>query len=476
MKLKYNGSGEIFYNKKLYKCDLYINREYGGILIKISAEGAFASFIELPISFDFLSGQLSTGFKFSLLNCNRKETKGLVSEGRTVFSYSAEYMIEGMGGELENHISFNKVLFELSNVIEWGNISGYAIGEKDEIISNEECELKIYENDNYSIKYIVGKSMLPIVFSDLLYENISLKQTGNIEIICQEEKTINEFMEILLKIKRLIEISTLSKINIRKISGYNSEYYDLCGDKKYERQISIISSKIKQENNFEENRYYTKKREWIKLPELVENESFIKYFSKYEKLEPIIELYLQIIESNEMSNTRAFLNIVQALETYHSRFKANTLEEYKKRIDEVILKDRPKDFIENDKKLLMANSHKFITLESRIADLLVAEFNIYFDTGDIKYIDFPRIIANTRNYYIHYDDSLKEKTRILTNDELGIYTRTLIYMLEYYILIELGFQNYENIKKKLNDRWGGVSQTLEIKNLSKDSNKNINGE
>ena len=131
-----------------------------------------------------------------------------------------------------------------------------------------------------------------------------------------------------------------------------------------------------------------------------------------------------------MSNTRAFLNIVQALETYHSRFKANTLEEYKKRIDEVILKDRPKDFIENDKKLLMANSHKFITLESRIADLLVAEFNIYFDTGDIKYIDFPRIIANTRNYYIHYDDSLKEKTRILTNDELGIYTRTLIYMLE----------------------------------------------
>ena len=49
-------------------------------------------------------------------------------------------------------------------------------------------------------------------------------------------------------------------------------------------------------------------------------------------------------------------------------------------------------------------------------------------------------------------------------------------MLEYYILIELGFLNFENIKKKLNDRWGGVSQTLEIKNLSEDSNKNINGE
>ena len=94
---------------------------------------------------------------------------------------------------------------------------------------------------------------------------------------------------------------------------------------------------------------------------LIENECFTNFFYKYEKLEPIIELYLQIIESNEMSNIRAFLNIVQALETYHSRFKANTLGEYKKRIDEVILKDRPKDFIENDKKFLMANSYKFIT-------------------------------------------------------------------------------------------------------------------
>lgn len=468
MELNYSGSGEVFYNKKSYKCDIYINREYGGILINISVDGAFASFIELPINIDFISGQLSTGYKFSLLNCIRKETKGLVSEGRTVFKYEAKYMIEGVGGDIDNPINFYKVIFELSDVIEWGNISGYAIGDKNEILSNENCELNIYENEDYNIKYIVGKSMLPIVFSDLLNENISLKQTGNIEITFKEEKTLNEFMNILLKVKRLIEISTVSKINIRKISGYNNNYYDIYGDKKYEKQISIISSSINQKDNFEIKNNYTKRWGWIVLPELIENECFNEYFYKYEKLEPIIELYLQIIESNEMSNIRAFLNIVQALETYHSRFKANTLEEYKERINEVILKNRPKDFIEQDKKFLMANSYKFITLESRIADLLVADFNIYFDTGDIKYLDFPNIIANTRNYYIHYDENIKNKSRILTNEELGIYIRALIYILEYYILIELGFSNFEYIKKKLNDRWGSISQTLTIKNASKE--------
>ena len=88
MELNYSGSGDVFYNKKTYKCDLYMNREYGGLLIKISVKGAFASIVELPMNIDFLSCQLSTGFKFSLLNCNRKETKGLFSEGRTVFTYN----------------------------------------------------------------------------------------------------------------------------------------------------------------------------------------------------------------------------------------------------------------------------------------------------------------------------------------------------------------------------------------------------
>ena len=44
---------------------------------------------------------------------------------------------------------------------------------------------------------------------------------------------------------------------------------------------------------------YTKKWGWIVLPELIENECFTNFFYKYEKLEPIIELYLQIIETNE---------------------------------------------------------------------------------------------------------------------------------------------------------------------------------
>lgn len=68
----------------------------------------------------------------------------------------------------------------------------------------------------------------------------------------------------------------------------------------------------------------------------------------------------------------------------------------------------------------MAKSKKYITLESRLADLIIAEFNIIFDTGDIKHFDFPKVIADTRNYYIHYDERRKTKRRVLENSELSI--------------------------------------------------------
>lgn len=473
MELNYSGSGVVYYNEIEYKCDLYMNKEYGGILINISVGNPFVSFLEIPLNIKFLSGELSTGYKFSLINCSREKTNGLVSEGRTVFSYYAKYMIEGIGEKDYDNINFYKVIFELSDIIEWGSISGYSIGKNHEVMMDKDCEKNIFENENYNIKYIVEKSMLPIVTDDLLKENIVLKQTGNIEIIFEEEKTIDEFVEILKKVKRLIEISTLKSVDLNRITGWNKNIYDTYGESKYERPISIISSELRKNDAKNIKNNFSKIWRWLTLPELIESKSFDKYFYKYEILEPIIELYLQIIVSKEMSNVRAFLNLVQALETYHSRFKANSLEEFKKRIDDVILKDRPEDFIENDKKFLMAKSSKFITLESRIADLIIADFNIHFDTGDIRYLDFPNVIANTRNYYIHYDENIKDRGRVLANSELSIYNRSLINILEYYILLEIGFSDVKKIKEKLKERWGNVSDALTIRKASEEmENKN----
>lgn len=460
MELSYCGSGKVFYDANSYQCDLYTNDEQGGILVTVIVNNPFASFLELPIEIDFLSGELSTGYKFSLINCLREKTTGKVSEGVTEFNYYAQYMLDGVGGENCQNTKFYKAVFELSDIVCWGNISGYSIDEEYKLSSNKNREIVLFSNDTYTIRYFVDCSFMPVVLDEILKENITLKQKGNIEITFKVGQTIEKYDDILKKVVRLIELSTLKEVFLTKIIAWSNDVYSEDNGIKREQVINIINNRFSLKKDTEN--VLSKKWKWITLPELVENNSFEYYFNIYEKIEPIIELYIEIIESYKISTVGMFLNITQALETYHARFKANKIEDFKKRIKDVILKERPVSSIAEDEKYLLANSKKFVTLESRIADLLIADWNIRFDTGEIKYCDFPKVIAQTRNYYTHYDESIKDEHNILTKQEISIYNRALMYILDYYILKELGFSDIEKIKDKLKTRWGQISTTLSV--------------
>lgn len=51
----------------------------------------------------------------------------------------------------------------------------------------------------------------------------------------------------------------------------------------------------------------------------------------------------------------------------------------------------------------------------------------------------------------------------------------MIEILEYYILLELGFvETNGKLKKKITERWGNVSRHLEIVAASKNCNANDN--
>lgn len=193
------------------------------------------------------------------------------------------------------------------------------------------------------------------------------------------------------------------------------------------------------------------------------NNSFKNYLASYHKLKPVIELYMELLYMNGISQVRLFLNVVQALETYHARFKAGTMREFKDRVK--TLTDGRTDGMEI---FLLAKSKSFITLESRLADLILAEYQVFFITGDISMWEFPFIVANTRNYYIHYDESIKERGKVLSEEELTIYNNCLLIILDYYIYSELGFSDHQKLKEKLVQRWGDVRTTLSIKKAFED--------
>ena len=462
MQLNYSGSGTIFFKDQEYRCDLYKNTEEGGTMVKISIPKRFAGYLELPLKFDKIAGKLSNGFQFILLKCDRCKMVNLISEERSEYSYTAEYMLNGIGKEYLD-VNFSKVSYGITNIIPWGGISEYCITDECKMGYSEEKEIELYKDESMQVKYKVSGSFLPCIENDLLKEEIILRQYGSICIQFSEERPLEEYTEELMKIKRLIELSSLKRIYIEEIWGWNSQICDIYdSDSKFERPIKIDAIYINKREAEKDKIDKSDIWRFITLTELRENNSFNYYFEKYKKLEPIIELYMELFRKGEISGRRMFLNLVQALETYHSRFTTNDLEGFKWRVDNEILKDRPEEGKERERKLLMANSRKFVTLESRLADLLIAEFQIYFDTGNIKREEFPSVIARTRNYYIHYDEKIKEKGLVLNDEEITIYNKTLVFILEYYLLLELGFQDVKKLNEKLIGRWGHVSDKLRI--------------
>ena len=252
--------------------------------------------------------------------------------------------------------------------------------------------------------------------------------------------------------------------NLEKVTAYSEEVTEQIEEESIMRPVEVFGRDIQENKHQGYSRSLCWK--WISLSELIDKNSFEHYFDKHETIAPIIELFLEPFYVKYSSKTRTFLNIVQALETYHSRFITNSLDVYKSRVEE-ITKNSPLAYAKELKEFLMAKSKKFITLESRLADLLFAEGKIYFDTGKIKHKDYPSVIAHTRNYYIHYDESIKENYNVLSEDELEIYNRSLLQILEYYILLEIGFSDEDNLKKSLTERWGCISEELELMYLSK---------
>ncbi len=466
MELQYRGNGKVYYKDKEYPCILYLNEKEGGIVLVIKNNNGtgLGDFLELSLEMPFLSGVLESGFKFTLISVKRIGTRDLISYGITEYTYDAEYILCGIGERNQQPQSFYKVCYTLSDIVEWGEYSIYDIDKDGRITSKVETEKRtLFEGTKYSIKYSIIGSLLPTVHHELLKESIELKQSGVIEIEFSCEVSFESFNEVFNQLKSLIEIALFRKINVEKIVAYSHKLDYQIGDAVFEQSIEIHGAAIKQQSEVPHSISW----KWITLSEFINHNSFEHFINKYEKLVPIVELFVEPMRNDSISDTRVFLNTVQALETYHSRFVTNSIDDFKSRVESIVNCNggQPNDETRN---FLLANSKSFITLESRLADLLQANWKIWFDTGEITHKDFPSIIAHTRNYYIHYDEKIKEKYRILSNEELPFYNRSLAEILEYYILIQLGFpEGHGETSKKLANRWGNISQDISISNLSK---------
>ncbi len=453
--------------EKEYPGDLYLNEDDGGIVlyIRIPNNGPIMSFLELPLEIKFITGTTINGAQITLVDCIRISTESRIGS-EEVFGYQVKFMLDGVTFNKEENISFTKMKISVPGIIQWGDISNYVrpdLDNKRTLIGLETTEpIEIYACEEYSLLYYLTFSA-PF---QLMKEEINLKQIPYLVIESRTFQPLEWFMRIASQMKRLIEIAIGNPLGFDSMIVESPEiYYEFEEGEKISKSLKVIHS-FKQNTSRDNSSKQMLKHDYLfNLSELRKAE-----FSQWQEIstimEPIIELYIDSLYNKNLSVSRHFLNMVQALETYHSRRIAYSFDDFKERVVQ-LLEIRPEPFREQDNNFLLGGSYKFVTLRSRLADLLLANFTFYFHTGDFKLTDFPQVIASTRNYYTHYNQKLEEKA-LKGADLINAYY-ILRNILEFYLLKELGFKE-EFIHERIRERIRPIVISNDIKKADKNRN------
>lgn len=175
----------------------------------------------------------------------------------------------------------------------------------------------------------------------------------------------------------------------------------------------------------------------FKLDDIEDNFGLIMqyWFNLYEKMKSVLELYFAVQYNSDLYLENKFLMLAQAVESYHRITKENNVlpvNEHEKRI-ELILDNTPDEYKEwLAEKLSYSNEP---TLAERLKDLV----NLHWLVMKSIIVDpdkFNKDIKNSRNYYTHFGQNLKEKA--LTGEKLIRATQKLNFLLQACFLSELG--------------------------------------
>lgn len=421
--------GEVIHNKKT-----------GIIILKLAKqldEKIFMgkSYANMPV----ISGKINSGAIVTLFNnkcINNHTNAGQMQR----ICFKSDYLI--WSSKVEKNARYNELVCILKNAFAWTQLS---------VFETTDTGIKVKENADEREFSWFGVKVKFSVFSNETFwgpfdsEEKTIVQRVSLTIASEQKRTIGKLISIRDNILAMISFAVKNNINVE-------EEYFLDYDDSY-----LIAEKIKQ---YHKHHLLSSQRELEIYDSKVWDYNFTlnqipsdKDINKeLEKLVPIFNLYLSLFKYRDMPLEMVFLNIVQALETFHSRFFYR--DKKKKYVESVMERfSGSVNFDQLKKKLLsdtqMDENCSYIILVSRLNDLLIGNYNtIFYDYWGCEE-DYGQIIADTRHYYTHYGSSKEKKA--LKGDNLGEAIFVLRSLLEYHICLILGIDIEKKVRQSLSN-------------------------
>ena len=439
--------------------ELIYNKERGITLLNLVKQLS-----DIPVgksygNLDIITGVLNSGEIVTLFHnrCTQNQTR-LFQTQQLV--YVAEYSIWSKRDA--TNVKYNKLECVLENALDWSGLSA--------IDTSDLSVIKFKVDDNKNVYHWFDAT---ITFYTLLNcelfgfphkEESKVVERLVVSIEADKKQDTSYFISVRNKVISLISFAIKNNVNINAQYlydyddsyqlGEHAEYY-----KNYlytsERNLPIYNSSCLEYN--------------FTLTQLLPEKDIKKELTL---LEPIFNLYLSLFKYTDMPAEMIFLNIVQALETFHARFFYGDSKD--KYFASVIERFGSWQNYPDIEKLLLCDTQKdknckYIILVSRLNDLLVGKGDGLFRDYYVTDTGFAQTVADTRHYYTHYGKSKEKKA--LKGDKLIDVIGILALLLEYNVCLKLGIDNQEKVRERLSSIawWKQFQNYYQKENKKKES-------
>ena len=422
-------TGQIIYNKKT-----------GNIFLDITTPIEYfgKSYGKIPV----ITGKINDGTVVSLYNntCIRDHTQ--FQQYQSLIFKSKYFIISYPENEGKK---FNKYICIVENALLWSGLTRINGKISDQVFSFDygDCSVK-YNWFGYDI--IFSTSLNNGLSSFPRGEEVLVAERLKIEIEVQDFIDVGDFIKVREQIFSLISFAIRDNVNIVEqfLINYDDFVETISGNREYIKYCLFTSQPYRHIFHREIHEYNFRLKQ---LPDRIDSKSN----DVLDNLSPVFNLYLSLFKYADMPVEMIFLNIVQALETFHARFICDDKKKFEKSIETRFGKDAR---LEKIKKLLwssaQAESHvDYIILYSRINDLLIGnEFDGLFRYFYQVDKEFVQKVVDTRHYYTHYGKSKENK--VFKGDDLEKAINVLRVLLEFHICKLLNIDKTDQVKEFLN--------------------------
>jgi len=413
---------------------LSFNEENGIVLQLIGAFVDFQNFGESR-THPVLLGLTTNGKTITLVDCVGTNfsfsAPGFITE-----AYMAKFCF--IGGHFENTaaLQFRKFSVQYSHLPDWVRITGLTVTRH---LDQHKMEASYELPQDLTAE--TSKGTILLSFSGNAsgdgFQQFNFEQSVWFEIEAPTERSVQELLaQFVSPLQNLLTLATTKPNSITELNVFSSTVYlEKENKERVERPIRVVFRQHYAEAA--PHKLLIPDYMLFTLHDVLEDfESVIeKWFEVASELDVVCNLFFAIQYTPTMHLENEFLNIVNALESYHRRRMKNEVQpkdEHAARVKRIINKVEVSDQEWLDGILAYSNEPR---LEQRLNELLQKVHGV-LDTVIEDDAKFAKRVKNTRNYLTHFDQRLKK--RVARGSELFWLIRKLSYVLQLCLLLEVG--------------------------------------